>query len=242
MHNAGLKILAFVFALLLWGYVLTQINPTRVKAVQDVRVSFEGESALQERGLVVRGNRDEILENVVVRVKTELTSYADLTANDVNASINLNTVSKTGSVTLPIRAYTSVGSADSVQPSTVTLEIDNLAVKNVPVEVNYEGSVPSGYWSGEPQLSRTEVEIKGAATDVNRIAKAVCTVSLAGRTQTFNEAVNLTLLDQNGEELSSDLFIGETPSITIKVRVLAEKTVPIDLESAILGTDSLPSP
>lgn len=240
-RNLKFKILALVFAMILWGYVLTQINPERVKSVQDVLVSFDGENALMERGLVVRGNRDEILENVTVRVKTELTQYADLSADDVNATINLNAVSKTGTVTLPIRAYTSIGSADSVIPEKITLEIDELAIKKVPVEVQYEGTLPEGYWIDDPVLSANEVEIRGAATDVNRISKAVCVVPLTDRTESFNEAMNLKILDSNGEEIVSDYFIGETPSITVRMRVLPKKSVPVTLENSIFGMDSLPS-
>lgn len=240
-RNLGFKILALIFAMIVWGYVLTQINPTRVKAVQDVLVSFDGENALMERGLVVRGNRDEILENVTVRVKTELTQYADLSSDDVNATINLNAISKTGTVTLPIRAYTSIGSADSVVPANITLEIDNLAIKEVPVEVQYEGTLPEGYWNDQPQLSSSEVEIRGAATDVNRISKAVCIVPLTGRTESYNESVTLKLLDSNGEEIVSDYFIGENPSVTVRMRVLPKKTVPISLNDSILGLDSLPA-
>lgn len=240
-RNLKFKVLALVFAMVLWGYVLTQINPERVKSVQDVLVSFDGENALMERGLVVRGNRDEILENVTVRVKTELTQYADLSADDVNATINLNTVSKSGTVTLPIRAYTSIGSADSVVPEKITLEIDELAIKKVPVEVQYEGTLPEGYWIDDPVLSANEVEIRGAATDVNRISKAVCIVPLTDRTESFNEAVNLRILDSNGGEIVSDYFIGETPSISVRMRVLPKKSVPVILDHSIFGLDSLPA-
>lgn len=240
-RNLGFKILALVFAMILWGYVLTQINPTRVKAVQEVLVSFDGENALMERGLVVRGNRDDILKDVTVKVKTELTQYADLSSDDVTATINLNTISKTGTVTLPIRAYTSVGSIDSVIPEKITLEIDSLAVKDVPVEVQYEGALPEGYWNDTPQLSASEVEIRGAATDVNRISKAVCVVPLTGRTESYNEAVMLKFVDSSGDEISSDFLIGENPSVTVRMRVLPKKTVPVNLDDAILGEDSLPA-
>ena len=40
--NMALKIIAFVFAMLLWGYVLTDQKPMREKELSNVTTSFEG--------------------------------------------------------------------------------------------------------------------------------------------------------------------------------------------------------
>ena len=45
-RNLLLKILSLLFAILLWGYVIAEVNPTRTKILTDVNVSFEGEADL----------------------------------------------------------------------------------------------------------------------------------------------------------------------------------------------------
>ena len=62
--NLALKIVSLLFAMLIWGYVMVEVNPKRVKTITDVPISFSGESSLHDRGLAVRGDRDDILRNV----------------------------------------------------------------------------------------------------------------------------------------------------------------------------------
>ena len=45
-RNLAVKIIALVFAMLLWGYVLTDQKPTRAKVVPNVTTSFDGEAEL----------------------------------------------------------------------------------------------------------------------------------------------------------------------------------------------------
>ena len=92
--NLALKIVSLLFAMLIWGYVMVEVNPERVKTITDVPVSFSGESALHDRGLAVRGDRDDILRNVTVRVKVQLTDYTGLDASDISASVSLRPVNK----------------------------------------------------------------------------------------------------------------------------------------------------
>ena len=42
----ALKVIAFIFAMLLWGYVLTDQKPVREKDVGNVSTSFDGEAEL----------------------------------------------------------------------------------------------------------------------------------------------------------------------------------------------------
>lgn len=237
--NLHIKVLALIFAMMIWGFVLADQNPSRIKTVYNVDVSFDGESDLLARNLVVRGNRAEILKPVQVNVNTDIVSYADLTKDNVTATISLRNVSMKGKINLPIIAYTSIGSIDSVVPKSVNVEIDNLVRKTVPVEISYQGALPEGYWSGTPDISKTEIEIRGAEQDVNRITKAICSIQLDGRTESYNDAVILKLVDDGGNEIDAGLLLGGAPSVTVRMTVLPCKSVPIVMSGALLGVDNL---
>ena len=49
--NLALKIVSLLFAMLIWGYVMVEVNPKRVKTITDVPVSFTVESSQQDRCL-----------------------------------------------------------------------------------------------------------------------------------------------------------------------------------------------
>ncbi|MCE5236470.1 MAG: CdaR family protein [Clostridiaceae bacterium] len=237
--NILIKLLSLVFAMLIWGYVMTDQNPVRTKTVTDVPVNFEGESDLIARRLVVRSDRAEALKNITVKVDTELTKYADFSANNITASISLRNVSGPGTYTLPISVTAVDGSVVGEQQE-VTIEIDNLVTKQrIPVEVSLLGELPPGYWSGSPEMASGFVEITGASKDISSVVKAVCSIDLTDRRETYNESTAVELQNSAGEKVTAPL-LGELPSIPIKLSILRMAELPVNVDAAITGRDELP--
>ena len=239
--NLALKIISLLFAMLLWGYVMMETDPNRVKSVSNVAVSFEGESELLSKNLTVRGDKSEILPKVVVQVSTKITKYSSIDASAIIATVSLRSISKPDTYKLKINATTQDGTVVEVHPQEILIEVDDLAARTVPIEVDYEGSLPENYWRADPTLSTQSLILRGAAEDVARVVKAVCPITLTDRTTGYNESVVLTLLDEAGEEVSSGLFIDTLPSVVIKMDVLKTAMINVDAESAILGMDALPA-
>lgn len=237
--NVLIKILSLLFAMLIWGYVMMDQNPVRTKTVEEVTVNFEGESDLIARRLVVRSDRAEALKSITVKVNTELTKYADLDASDITASISLRNVSGPGIYTLPINATAADGSVVSYSPSKVTIEIDNLVSRRIPVEVSLVGTLPDGYWCDEPETANGYIEITGASKDISSVVKAVCRIDLTGRTETYNESAAVELQNSAGDTVNASL-LGELPTIPVKLTVLRMAELPVNVDAAIIGEENLP--
>ena len=239
--NLALKIVSLLFAMLIWGYVMVEVNPKRVKTITDVPVSFSGESSLHDRGLAVRGDRDDILRNVTVRVKVQLTDYTGLDASDISASVSLRPVNKADTYKLKIDATSSLGTVENVSPSEITIEVDELATMLVPIDVEYSGELPEGYWKSEPTLASQSIKVSGPRDDVSTISKAICTINLEDRTTSYNEAILLKYVDKNGDEIDTALFLDTLPSVVVKMDVLRIVELPINAAEAVLGADALPA-
>lgn len=238
--NIAIKVLSLMFAILLWGYVLMTQNPPRVKTVTDVTVSIEGEADLTTRKLTLRGDRAALLEDVSVRVRTELTSYADISADDITASINLSRITSTGKHTVRIHAKSSSGDVVSVSPSEIEVEIDTLTTRNIPIEIHEEGELPEGYWAGDVQLDSATVLLEGPGNDLAKIVKAVGTIDLTNRTESLNQSIMLALYDKEGNVVESSILFGGMPTVVAKQEILPSKLVPIDVDGAIIGREELP--
>ncbi len=243
--NVSIKIISLVFATVLWGVVLTVQNPNRVKVIENVPVSFEGTSDLNNRNLVVRGKPLEELGGVTVRASTPITNYMNLNADQINAYVSLNRITAPGTYELQVNADV-IGrptdtNVESSTPEKITVEIDTLMAKNVPVEARYPGSLPDGYWAANAELSSSSVTIRGPKQDVDRVTRAVCNIQLTDRRQSYNDAVAVVLLDENGDEMDSSRFLGTLPSVTVKMPVYPKKTVPVDILGSLLGADNLPA-
>ena len=239
--NLALKIVSLLFAMLIWGYVMVEVNPKRVKTITDVPISFSGESSLHDRGLAVRGDRDDILRNVTVRVKVQLTDYTGLDASDISASVSLRPVNKADTYKLKIDATSSLGTVENVSPSEITIEVDELATMLVPIDVEYSGELPGGYWKSEPTLASQSIKVSGPRDDVSTISKAICTIDLENRTTSYNEAILLKYVDKNGDEIDTALFLDTLPSVVVKMDVMRIVELPINAADAVLGADALPA-
>lgn len=236
--NLALKIVSLVFAMLLWGYVLMSENPQRTKTISNVQLNVDGEAELIAKQLVLSGDKD--YGTVNVRVSTQLTSYADLSADDITASINLTGITETGEHDVPITARTSTGTVVSVTPDHIKITVDNLVSRSIPVEIELEGELNDGYWAGEAVTSRNTVEIEGPLEYVSLIDCAKGVLNVESATSSINKSVLLTLYDKDGNELDSNLFYTKLPSTTVRMEILPMKTVSIDVENAIQGKDNLP--
>lgn len=241
-HNLAVKIIAVVFAMLLWGYVLTDQKPMRAVIIDEVPTSFEGEAELLAQSLCVRGNRADILKDVSVGVRAQITNYTYITPSSISATINLRNISEARVYTLPVSATISsaLGVVQSVLPTTVDVEIDTLVTKTVPVSTSYTGDVPEGYWADMDSATTTaRIDIQGPKTDVSRVVRAECVVPLDGQTTTIYRTYDVILYDAEGNEISSDILIGTLPTSTVRVPIYPAKTVPIDVLGSLIGTDNL---
>ncbi len=240
--NLALKVIALVFAMLLWGYVLTDQKPMREKEVTNVATSFDGEAELIAQGYCVRGSRADILQDVTVKVRTQITNYAYVTPSSIIASISLRNISEARVYELPIQATvtSSLGVVQSITPATVTVEIDTLVTKTIPITTSFTGQLPDGYWADMDALSTTSrLDITGPKTDISTITHGECVVDLADRTGTIYSTFDVTFYDKNNNIVSSDIIIGTLPTSTVRLPIYPMKNVPVDVESSLVGADNL---
>jgi YbbR domain-containing protein len=210
--------------------------------IPEVATSFDGEAELIAQGYCVRGDRAQILQDVSVTVRTQITNYAYVNANSIVASINLRNISEARMYDLPIQATVnaSLGVVQSVSPGTVQVQIDTLVTKTIPITTAFSGELPAGYWADMDAMSATSrIDITGAKTDISNITYGECVVDLSGRTGTIYSTFDVTFYDKNDEVVSSDIIIGTLPTSTVRLSIYPMKSVPIDVDGSLVGADNL---
>lgn len=241
-EHIGLKIVALLAAVMLWAYVLNDENPYRIKNVTGVNLSFEGEAELLAKGLCVRGDRSEILEQVTVAVKTQIANYSSLGTGQINASVSLRNISEARTYDLPVSATVSsgYGSIQSITPTTIKVEIDTLVKKTIPIAPVFIGSLPEGFWADMDASSITaRIDIEGPKTDISNVKRAECVIDLTNCTSLLYSTYDLIMYGAEDEVVDPTFIVGTIPSATVRVPIYHEKTVPVDLNTALTGTDKL---
>ncbi|MDL2218185.1 hypothetical protein LJC27_05950 [Christensenellaceae bacterium OttesenSCG-928-M15] len=252
--NWGLKIVALLFAMVLWGVVLSTTNPLRTKTITGVDVVFTNISDLQAKDLMVRGDPLGEVNPISVRVNVPITMYAEVDAEYVSAKIDLSTVQSAGTrdLTITVSSVKGLdgGNVDIAIPEKVTVEISRRKTKKVPLRVEYSGELPEGYWQSDPVITMdgaevNQIEIAGPEQDVDAVTKAVMLVDRNRKTD-FDENVKIyymrdseTKVGETGspvaEEMDMSYFEGDIPEAHVSFKVKAKKLVTIDVEGSING-------
>ncbi len=238
--DLAFKIISLIFAMLIWGYVMMDQDPVRPKTLGNISASFEGESDLISRKLIIRGNRNEMLSNLSAKVNVQLTRFAEVDEEDVKATVSLRNVAGAGIYSLPVFATCTNGTVESVTPGTVEVEIDHLVVKRIPIEYKVVAELPEGYWAPDPILSRTEIDIQGPEQDISGITKGICYIDLSARTESYNEAMPITLVDAKGNAQPSTVLYGQLASVSVKQTVVHKRTLRVNAAASLMGADNLP--
>ncbi len=226
--NIAIKIVAVVFALLLWGYVLADQNPERIKQVENVPVSTEGANELLARSLILV---TDDLGTVDVAVSAEITRHREIDATRVSCVAKLNTITTEGAYTLPldVTVQSGLGTVVNVTPGTVKVEVDRLIKKSVPVKLEYEGELPEGFEIKTASFPTT-ITVEGAMRYITPIRRAVATVSLDALRADYEGAVDVVFYDAEDEVLDVVTRYRDVPSIAVQLDITATKRVPVTVD------------
>lgn len=239
--NLVLKIMAILFAVVLWSYVVSETNPERIRDIANVDVRLVGEDMLASNQLAISRTQSDMIQSVNVKVairQSELKMLKELNAENVTATVDLSKISSPGEYTRKINAIMSNGRVIETSPSYVKLVISKYDTKTVPVTVKTIGRVPNGYHANEPIISPNVITVRGALTDVQMISSAVCTINLNGLKEGFNKSMDIDLLDDEGIIVDKTLFT-DVPSVIVELKIQAKKTVPVDVASSIIDQENV---
>ena len=240
-NNLLLKVMAVLFAVILWSYVLSDTNPTRVRVVPDVAWRYQDTVELRAKELAISASLSDVPDKVDVKVEVQQNDVKYLKSENIQAYIDLSTINEPGEYTLEVKAESEYGDVVEITPSKVTVVVDDYVSQDVPVSVDVTGSVPSGYYASDPEISTGVISVSGARVDVEKVVSGVCEVNLDGLTEGYTKSVGVTLLDDDGNEVDATLFSGDLPSVIVDLVIRPMKTVAVDAEGSILGMDDLAS-
>lgn len=110
-----------------------------------------------------------------------------------------------------------------VVPPTVRVAIDRVTVRTVPVEVD-PGDVPDGLEIDRPVASEEEVEIRGPASVVGAVDRAVALVRIDASGIDVNQPVTLVAYDVQGQPVGEGLIDIEPETVSVQIDVQPTET------------------
>lgn len=219
--NLALKIFSLVLAILFWIIII---------AGQQTPYQFADALEIKPFNLSEQLSLVTSLPKVKIKILASKEILPKLTKQDFEAYIDLKNTQKGKQVlTVAVAPKMPNVTVASINPSQVTVEIEKVAQKQVPILIFSKGTLAEGYKIEKliPQIEK--VQIKGAESIIKNISEVKGIVYLDGaESENFEKDVVLQAFDKNGAEIK-EIFI-EPRNIKVDIAVLGlmiEKSVDI---------------
>ncbi|MBQ9814939.1 MAG: hypothetical protein IJM53_04515 [Lachnospiraceae bacterium] len=204
INNIGYKVLALVFAFVLWLVIVNLTDPTVSLTISNIDVEILNEDAVADGSHVYTIESGKVI-SVTVSGKRSIVS--SLKASDFLARADFSELSMTNAAPITVsmtgdksRYYSQL----NVKPRTTSMviSIENIESKRVDVEINITGYAPDNMIMDVLKVSPDKLFVKAPVSILNSIDRAVATVSYAEIEESSDIRVVPVLVNAAGEEVT----------------------------------------
>ena len=226
-ENILARIISILIACGLWIYVMTDQNP------------------IIERSVEVQLKQVNLPENMMVfnapdRVTVKVRGSRSLVTEDseklITASIDLKNVSE-GQQKVPVKVTFSKGDIISVSPAEVSLYVDTVSEKSVPVSPRVVGMVSDDLTLGSSKITPAQVTVKGATHRLKSINKVVAPVDVTEQKDSFTTVSELVAVNDDGYDIPNMKII--PASVTVEAHMVRQM-ITVSLPIRVIMTGNLP--
>jgi YbbR domain-containing protein len=225
------RIAALVLGMLLWVVVhldqqttsVPSTPSTQTRSISDVQITTVGLNT----DLYYIQSIDPTFVNIVLSGKASAVN--NVSTIDGKSQIRLDLSAVTAGVhTLPLQ---NVGFPSGVRveiyPPNVTLVVEEVLKKEVPVEIVLEGKPMSGFKAGVPIMSPSRVNVTGPSSQLDAIVSVRAVVDITNAQEAVEVSERLVAVNAEGIEVEADI---NPQVVTVEVPITSPfKTVPLQI-------------
>ncbi len=195
-NNFGLKVLAVGLALAAWGYFHLAAAPgTTAKFDQTLAVP------IVVTGLKT-GYQARYAEKVATVVIEVPRNGQSVKPDQVQAVLDVGDLVDPGFHNVPVKIVSPEVAIKSLSPASVTLSLDRLAERVVPVSVDYVGDRRQ-IVVDSPQVSPPTTTIRGVAADLSRVTGVRVEIPIPPKPKLFDQMIRPTPTGAGGDEIAN---------------------------------------
>ncbi len=229
-NNFGLKVLAAVFAVVLWLVVMNTEDPDKTKGFT-IPVSIENVQYLTEMGKTY-----EILNNtgqISFWVTGKRSIIEELSESDFTATANMENINEDLSM-VPVTVTASRYSNQieiSKKDSFMKISVENLITDQIEISTVIEGTPAENCYVSRTKATPEKVTVTGPQSVVEQIATAQVTVNVEKAEEDIATNGDIVLLDSSGEVVSQERLNLNRTVAAVDIVIMMEKSVPIQFET-----------
>ncbi len=227
-NNFGLKVLAAVFAVVLWLVVVNTEDPDKTKLFT-VPVSIENASYLTEMGKTY-----EILntDQISFWVTGKRSIIQELSDSDFTASANMENINEDLTM-VPVTVTASRYSAQieiSKRDTSLRVNVENLITNQYEIKVVLEGEPAEYCYVDRTRVTPEKVTVTGPQSVVEQISSAQVAVSVDRAEENIATNGDIVLLDAEGNVISQERLSLNRTTAAVDIGIMMGKSVPVEFE------------
>ena len=229
--NLGFKILAVVFAFILWLGVYNTDDPT-ITVSYTTNVTVENASAVTDMNKCYEVLNGTNTVSFAVTAKRSVLNKLEDTDFTAVADMNRMIVNEDGDkANVPIE-ITSKRSNSSLKYNGknkyLEVSLEDLMKRRFIITADTSGKVADGYALGEVTVTNPNVlNVSGPASIVNKIDSVVATIDVDGMSMNLSDNVIPALYDADGQEIDTTKLKLSNTTVTISAKILSVKEIPL---------------
>jgi YbbR domain-containing protein len=212
-NNLSSIVLALLLAVAVWIAATLQADPFAVRefaAIAVTPVNQPGETVLFE-GDTAR---------VDVEARAPQSVLADLTASDFSATMDLSTVQPGIATSIPISVTCNSDAVriQSYTPQEETVRIEALGSISLPVQIERQGQVATGYLSIRPVVMPGEVSVYGPEPFLAQVESVTGSIDVSGAREDIVQRVSVSPRGVDGRLVAGVQWTPEQVEVRVGVR------------------------
>lgn len=218
----------------LWLYVINYVSPESTASISGIPVVFTGETALEERNLIITSDRDL---TVSLELKGNRSDLNKVDKSNITVTVDLTKVYDPGDLKLdynksfPGTVSNNAFEVLSQYPGQISVTVEKRLSEEIPVKVVYTGAAPEGYITDTEAavLDHPAINVSGPSSVVERIDHARIDVDLTERKESISENFRYTLCDAEGDPVDVVQVTTNVAEIHLDLKIRRFKEIPLEL-------------
>lgn len=226
-RNTTPKLVSILFAIVLYIYVMGEVNPEDYISKENVKVNLLNVEELQSSGLVIIDQNDYTVD---VRITGKRNELKKISLDDIKISADLRGFPK-GVNSIPLDVSKPANIEVEISPQQIKVRLDKIVQRQKPVEITEKGSPAKNYIIGAKKITPEEILVEGPESRVESVTKVVGEISVEGAKATIRNNIPVRAVDNEGK----DVIGVEVKTKNVNVMLPMQKLKNVDIKHVISG-------
>lgn len=226
--NWFLILISVLSAILIWVYVVYEINPMYEMTIRKLPVEYLNQSSDFDTGKLTVLSANS--ETVDLKVKGKRSVLSKVKTSDIRCTINMGDVKSSGTYSFPLNISFNVDGVEVVSknPYNISLNIDKVVTEEKEIKIETVGKPADGYIAESVEYTPLKIRLTGAKSIVSKVKTAAIKVDLTGAADTISGRYKVKLYDSEGNEYDNESISKNITYTELKYNIFQSGSISVN--------------